>query len=149
MPAGCEFICKNKACEHFDSGFSLTAPWPIGQIELVINSSPVKKFNDLRERLITQKNDGIKYALIQFPNVDKIEFLGQRINLWSPKGNKIFQYEVDSKGNLLDKTISAVPKICPDTKCDLLSFNEVLEQGIVCPFCSGKLFQNRWFTNED
>ena len=148
MPAGCEFICKNQDCKQFNTGFSLTAPWPVGQIELVINSAPVKKVSDLRERLIAQKNDGIKYALIQFPNTDNIEILGHRINLWSKKANKIFQYEIDLIGKPLSDTV-VIPKICPDTGGELLSFNEIVEQGIICPFCSVKLYQNRWFTNEE
>ena len=29
MPAGCDFICRNSNCEHFNNGFVITGPWPM------------------------------------------------------------------------------------------------------------------------
>jgi len=149
MPAGCEFTCKNKNCQHYQAGFSITGNWPIAYIEKVIDSTPVKKVKDLRERLISLKEAGTLYALIQFPNVDKLPCVGQRISLWSPEAHRIWNYEVDMEGKPLVEGITEIPKICEKTGCTLLTFNEVVEKGIECPFCKEKLSQNRWFVNED
>ena len=151
MPAGCEFICKNDKCENLNKGFAITAPWPIGQIELIINSSPVKKFADLRQRLIDQKNtEGRKFALIQFPNEDQIPIIGYRINMWDSAKNCIWQYDLELQGQSLEEALESVVFVSEMAKNGdgLITFNEVVDQGICCPTCHEKMFQNRWFTNE-
>ena len=68
MPAGCEFICKNKKCKCYDAGFIITDAWPVARIELIIEQNQVKKNESFRNQIIEMKNNGRKYFKIQYPN---------------------------------------------------------------------------------
>lgn len=151
MPAGCDFICKNNNCENFNKGFVITGPWPIARIEMVIASNVIQRKPEYKEELINLKKQGKKYTCLVYPNYKEIEPVGIRVNLWSPKALCIWSYELlfeegQSVEALMDKYL---PDKCPKTECDLLNFNDVVQDGIVCPSCNQKMFQNRWFTNED
>jgi hypothetical protein len=154
MPAGCDFICENEKCSYQHTGFVITAPWPMGRIELVINSVLAKKVPSFREKLIAYKNEGRKLALIQYPDQDDIPILAYRVNMWSPQAKCIWQYDVELNNKNFEEAVSEafstnyIPKICPKTGCNLLTFNEVVEKGIICPSCQLPLEQCRWFANE-
>lgn len=151
MPAGCEFICKNSSCQEFNKGFVITGPWPIARIEMIITSNSCKQKDKFRDELIELKNQGRKYACIIYPNYGEITAIGWRINMWSTEAKCIWNYDIlfsEEKG--LEQLIEEqVPKTCPKTGKTLLSFNEIVSEGIMCPSCNIKLMQNRWFTNED
>lgn len=152
MPAGCEFICKNQSCECCGQGFNITGAWPMGRIELVLNAPNVKKNADFRKGLIDLKNDGRKYACITYPNDSRIPIVAYRINMWSEKAHCIYQNDVILKDNeSLEEAIqrSNIPTVCPKTQCTLLTFDEVLENGILCPKCGIPLQQDRWFAKEE
>ena len=153
MPAGCEFICKNQSCEYFNHGFTITAPWPMGRIELILNAPNVKKYQDFRNKYIELKNQGRKYACITYPNVDQIKTLAYRIQLWSPEVNCIWNFDAEIKdaNEPIDVTINTadIPLLCPTTNCKLQDYNETVKNGIICPHCKMRLQQDRWFTNEE
>jgi len=152
MPAGCEFICKNVECSQNGNGFTFDANWPMGKIELLIGAlaSKNKRKADI-DQLIAMKNDGHKYACINFPNTDAIETVAYRVNRWSPEAKCIWKFVVETEGKDISEAFieSKIPKTCPKTNCQLMSFNDVVKNGIRCPFCGEKLMQSRWFTNED
>lgn len=158
MPAGCDFICKNKDCGQFDRGFSITAPWPMGQIELVVNSIPVKRIKELRDRIIEEKNNNKKFFVIQLPNEEKIPVRAFRVSFWSPQAKCIWNYEIELNDDNGDSDVSLlieeaiqkglIPSKCEKTGGDLLSFNQAFSDGIECPFCNQKMQQSRWFSNE-
>lgn len=157
MPAGCEFICKNKECQDNDKGFVITAPWPLAKIELVITSltkwsSTKPNLKLVLEKIIEFKNEGRKFACITFPDPDRLPIEAYRINLWSQEARSIWQYDVEindseSLEEILINT-DIIPEICPKTGCKLQNFVEVSKEGINCPSCGEKLHQSRWFTNE-
>lgn len=156
MPAGCDFICDNPNCEQYKNGFIIAAPWPMGQIELIISAlsttaafKPLNK--NLLDKLIEYKNEGRKYACITYPNTSHIETIAYRIQFWSPNAKCINNYDVELNGKTLTEAMaySNLPSVCPRTNGPLLSFTEVTKEGIDCPFCGIKLKQSRWFTNED
>ena len=153
MPAGCEFICKNQACNQFDSGFVMTSTWPMGRIELVLNSPLVKKDQVLRDKLIEFKNQGRKFACISFPNLSRIETISYRVHMWSEKANCIWKYDAEIKNpqETIEETVknANIPSRCPTTDCILWDFSETIKNGILCPHCGIKLQQSRWFTNGD
>ena len=152
MPAGCDFICKNEDCQQFDSGFVMTAPWPMGKICLVVNASRVKELPDFRQKIIDQKNSGRRVACIPFPNIDKIPTECYRVQLWSNDAQCLWQYEVEWNGEECDfeEAIkqSDVPDKCPKTQGEVKEFSKVIADGINCPFCGERLEQSRWFTKE-
>lgn len=159
MPAGCEFICRNKDCGQFNHGFSMTAPWPMGQIELVVNSIPVKKNKELRDHIIEEKNtNNKKFFVIQFPNEEKIPTRAFRVSFWSPEAKCIWNYEIELNDDNRDDDISLlieeaikignIPPKCEKTGGDLSNFNQAFADGIECPFCNQKMQQSRWFSNE-
>lgn len=148
MPAGCEFICKNKDCVAFDTGFSISAPWPMAKIKIIINSSALKDKEKFKDKLIELKNSGREYALIQYPNIDKIQPEKYRIQMWSDEAKCIFDFQVE-QNDIIDNNIYEKYNICPLTNTKMRTFNEVCIDGIKCPHCKEKLTQSRWFTNEN
>jgi len=151
MPVGCEFICKNTNCENNNKGFVITGSWPIASIHLLISSSALESKPAIREELIHHKNQGKKYACIIYPNNGEIKPVGLRVNMWSPNALCIWNYDIlFEDGKSVDELIEAeIPKSCPKTGGRLMTFNQVVEEGILCPSCSVRMNQNRWFTNED
>jgi hypothetical protein len=127
----------------------------MGRIELIINSTKVKKNNEFREHLIKQKNDGEKLACIQLPNDDDIPILAFKANLWSDEEKCIHSYPI-AESNI--ENLEEAIKNSDLTKTNLSNeeervrnklrdFNDVTTNGIDCPYCKEKLKQNRWFTN--
>lgn len=148
MPAGCEFICKNEMCNAFNSGFSISAPWPMAKIKMIINSSAVKEKEKFKNKLIELKESGREYALIQYPNIDKIQPEKYRIQMWSEEAKCVFDFQVEVD-EISDAKIYEKINICPLTNTKMKTFNEVCSEGIKCPHCNNLLFQSRWFTNEN
>jgi hypothetical protein len=150
MPAGCEFVCKNIKCENYNSGFIVTSPWPMGKIELVINSKKVKDNKEFRDYIIKQKDNGEKHFPIQLPNTDEIPITAYKISLWSDEAKCIYNYKVviNNIDNLKDEIkLANLPEKCEKTGCQLRDFDSITNDGINCPECKEKLQQNRWFTN--
>ena len=151
MPVGCEFTCKNVNCDNNNKGFVIVGNWPIADIHLLISSSALINKKNIKEELIEYKNQGKKYACIIYPNHGEIKPIGVRVNMWSPHALCIWNYDILFKeGEEINTLINAeVPKACPKSGGRLMTFNQVTEEGIECPSCSQKMYQNRWFTNED
>ena len=152
MPSGCEFICKNEECEHVNKGFAITAPWPVGQIELLINAPNVIKKKNFRDGLIKLKNEGRKFACITYPNEAEIETEGYRVTFWSEAAKCVWQYDVFTKdessvSDAIDND-PEIPNVCPKSGGELLNFTEVVKAGIPCPHCNEKMQQSRWYSNE-
>ena len=151
MPAGCDFICRNKECENCDTGFTITAPWPMGHIDDVINSSRVKELQSFQEKLQDLKESGREYVCITFPNVDNVETKCYRVNLWSVGEKCLWQYDVPIEENeTLEESIkkACLPDKCPKTNSKMLSYKEAIIEKIKCPSCNEELDQGRWFTKE-
>lgn len=152
MPAGCDFICKNEKCDNFDTGFTMTAPWPMGSIFKVIQSKKVEEHPDIREQLMEMKKQGRQFAIINFPDPDEIDIKAYRVQMWSPSAQIMWEFDIEAENEdeLEDKLDNPdVPKECPKTGEPLLDFHEVTNEGVKCPSCRKKLLQNRWFTNEE
>ena len=152
MPAGCEFICKNKSCEYFNHGFTITEPWPMGRIELVLNAPNVKKDPDFRQGLIDLKNQGRKFACITYPNIAGIDTLAYRVHMWSEDAKCIWQFDVETiETEDVEDTIdqSDIPALCPKTGGELLNFHDITQKIMFCPHCNLPMQQDRWFANEE
>jgi len=138
MPAGCNFICKNEQCDYFNERITINGRWPVAKIDDVINSEKVKKVKEFQKSLIERKEDGIEYACIQFPNEDGIKVVGDKTEFWCKECRAILSwYAVDE-----DIEIEKCP-ICKEES--LLGFDEVIEEGIECPYCGEETEQRRWF----
>jgi len=154
MPAGCDFICKNKDCQHSNGGFTVTAPWPMGKIELIIAKlNPIlKKHQELQKQLIEFKNEGRKLACIVFPNTDNIKIEAYRVQLWSADASCIWAYELPIEdGKSVEDIIASstlLPKVCPKTGGQLLTFTQLLVEPPKCPHCHVELTQSRWFSKD-
>lgn len=155
MPAGCEFACENKDCKNYNTGIVVTGPWPIAPIDLVINAPNVRKNKPFQEGLIKLKKDGNKYACITYPNFNKIEKVGYRIQLWCDACLRVYNYDamIKNKDETIDETINNadIPANCTTCNMKLKSFVELLDGktgGIVCPACNVGTTMHSWFTNE-
>jgi len=156
MPAGCDFTCMNKECEQYKSGIVMTAQWPMGKIELVLNAPNVKEKEEFRNKLIKLKDDGIKYASITYPNLDRIEKIAYRLQLWCNSCPCLWNYDIVlseecptfEEALRKAKEIGEIPERCPTCKSNLETYEDVLEGGIPCPFCKEDLQQNRWMAKE-
>jgi len=134
---GYEFVCKNEKCGYCNTGFSLYKEWPISRIDCVISSKSIPK--DLKKRLIKNKNEGRKYALITLPNKENIEIIGKRIQLFCKKDCIIWEREIVDKNDIINM-------YCDKCKERLITADEARESGILCPNCKEKLSCSTWFS---
>jgi len=153
MPAGCDFICENTECKERGGGFVITASWPMGNINLVINLPHVKKLKSFRDKLVKMKKAGRKYACINYPNVKEIPTEAYRVQKWCKRCLCLWSYEVvlDEEAKTFEEALSKasdIPEKCPSCDKPLLSFDDVLEEGVSCPHCEKDMKQGRWFSNE-
>lgn len=149
IKSGCEFVCKNIECKEYNKGFVVNSIWPLGKIEIVISSDPVQKNEDLKNYLIKAKDEGEKFAPIQFPDNDNIPVIAYRVHRWSPEAKCKWYYDFELNGRTIEEAVKedSVPLKCKKTGCDTKDFNQVIEDGIECPCCGKKMQQNSWFSN--
>ena len=156
MPAGCDFTCMNEDCEQHKSGLVMTAPWPMGKIELVLNAPNVKKKEKFRDGLIKLKDEGVNYACITYPNIAHLDTIAYRLQLWCNVCPCIWNYDIvltedcPTFEEALEKAQKDgnVPEKCPSCESKLKHYDDVLEDGIICPFYKEDLQQNRWMAKE-
>jgi len=151
MPAGCEFICRNEECEHANTGFTVLGSWPIGVIDLIINTKKVQALEGFRNNLLSLKSEGEEYACINYPNIDKIPIVGYRVNKWCNTCRMIHNINIILEdGDTFEEALEKFEGGDRCFQCDgyLLDFEELVEDGIDCPYCKEQLVQSRWFANE-
>jgi len=155
MPAGSDFICKNEKCEHCDKGIVVTGPWPLGDIDKILDVPNVAKEDKFREGLMELKVSGRTHACLVYPNVDDIDTVGYRIHRWCPNCPCLWHYDamVQDENDTLEQTLSKtdIPENCTTCGTKLQSFNELVEQdgvGVDCPHCKEPMQKNTWFSNE-
>ena len=160
MPAGCEFVCINKSCDYYRTGFVITSVWPLGDIVRVKDAPNVSRVPDLVENLIGEIKAGHPYACINFPNLDLIPYEGYRVTMWCPDCNCVWKYDVEipeiegnenpDRGEIIEQAIKdgVVDTHCSRCNTSLQNFEEVTKNGILCPHCHEKLSQQRWYSNE-
>lgn len=147
MATGCDFICKNKECKYFDHGIVLTAPWPLGDIDKIIDSLNDDK---IKNELIKLKQEGRKYSCINMPNSENIEILGYRIHMWCNKCPCLWSYDAILNNDSMEDAIlkANIPENCPKCNEKLNSFSDVINEEIIsCTSCKNKLQKNTWFCN--
>lgn len=163
------FVCKNEKCEHKDKGFIFMCPWPLGNIDEVINSKPVSKNAEFKEQLEKIKSQGRTYACIQYPDVDSIRPIGYRVHLWCDKCASLSEFDImiseEDKKLMIDNNLCAnesdvvkrtiananLPKQCPTCNSRLVNHDEIHKKiNITCPTCKTKSMPvpNIWFANE-
>ena len=154
MPASCEFICKNKDCQLYNTGFTMTQPWPMASAEIVIadmvSNKPLKVQEKMLPKLIERKNQGKKYLCITLPNTSDVEITAYRIQQWSDGAKCVYEDYVEVvPGEAFNETVlkANLPTVCPTTGCTLKTFNTVVTEGIECPSCKKKLEQSRSYSN--
>jgi len=148
MAAGCDFVCKNEDCDVFDTGFTMTGPWPMGDIEDMID---VADTQEEISHLTKLKDEGRRFSCITHPNIHDIATDRFRVNFWSPKGKCIWQYDiiVEDEENIKEAIENSdVPELCPKTNSLIMNYSEVIKNGIDCPSCNELLNQHRWFSKE-
>jgi len=149
MPAGNDFICKNEECEHQGKGVVLTAPWPMGEIDKVVDTVDSKA---LREGIVKLKDEGREYACITYPNVDKIDTVAYRVHKWCPNCPCLWSYDaiIQGENEPLEETLekAELTEKCPKCETELMDFHEVMEEGIKCPYCKDDMRRSAWFSNE-
>jgi hypothetical protein len=152
MPAGCEFICDNVKCLQHRAGFSINSIWPLGKIELIISNINERLPNqtEYKEQLLKWKSEGRKYACLILPNVNHVPIAAYRVSLWDEEKYCIWPVDVElNEGETLEQAIERiVPKTTPEGRV-LKSFNEVMQDGIKCPYCKELMKQSRWFSNNE
>ena len=153
MPNGCEFTCNNEDCEQHRAGFIINGAWSIGNICLVMNASNIRHNKPFRDGLIKLKNEGVKYACITMPNNDDIPVLGYRLQKWCPTCKCIWNNDLlletpeQTYEEALEKSNLSDSK-CPKCSGEVLHYDQIVEEGIECPFCNVKMSQSTWFSNE-
>lgn len=152
MPAGCEFICNNVECQQNKAGFSISAPWPLGRIELILaNINPnMPNQGDYKAQLQKWRDEGRKFACLVLPNTANLPIVALRVNMWDDVKKCIWNFDVELKEG--DTVETAIEREVPKTSQEgnpLIPFTEVLKNGIKCPFCGKDMKQSRWFANHE
>lgn len=154
---GCDFVCKNEECKHKDCGIVLTSPWPLGDIDKIINSQKVAKNPNLKKDLEELKKKGRKYACISLPDNENIKVVGYRVHMWCENCPCDWTYDamILEKGekDVIDEAIqnANIPENCLACNHKLKNFTEVMDKegdGIKCTSCKTKLDTSVWFSNE-
>ncbi len=154
MSSGCEFVCKNSECKNFNTGITITAPWPMGDIDKVMESSRVKENKEALETYKKLKEQGRKHACIALPDNDDIPVLAYRINKWCDKCPSIQTFDAMVKENHTIEEIieeANIPSNCPACNTKMKTLSELLDQetgGINCPSCNVKLKTHTWLSNQ-
>jgi hypothetical protein len=143
--SGCDFICNNDECEYYSTGFTMTGPWPLGDIDEVIESVENNSSeSDLVSRLKENKGLGDELAMIPLPNEASVKYKKIRKSFWDDSKKRIYYLDCQpEEGNkarthYLERSISS-----------MLSFEEAIKVGINCPSCGNALNQKRWFSKEE
>lgn len=149
MPAGVDFTCKNENCECFNKSITILSTWPIAEIDDVIVSIEDDSCkNDFKE----MKENGAEYACIQYPNTLGVEMVGWKIQRWCQNCPRIGYDEIilnNPKESFEDAVIRYnIEEECPVCNEKVKTFDEVIEDGILCPFCKEEMQMNRWFAKE-
>jgi len=150
MPVGCQFICMNKECKSFNTGFTMTSPWPLGNIDDVLNSKKVINDELLHNKLIKDKEDGRELACISLPNDEHIEIKGYRVQKWHVKDKFIVEADVLVYRDETFEDALARRNIpdADESGNQIISFQYAVDEGIDCPVCKKMLTEKRWFANE-
>ena len=152
MPSGCEFKCDNKECSNYNSGFTVLAPWSIGDIDKIINAKAVKKNQPFQAELIKLKESGKQYSCINYPNVDKIDKVGYRVQKWCDKCLVIWNFDamIQNPEETAEETVEKANITNSCSKCNetLKQLTQMVEDGVPCPSCKQKLTHQVWFSNE-
>ena len=137
---GCNFICKNEECSCANTAFTLTGPWPLGNIDTIIEKY---EEGDFKDHVKQRKALGYEYIKINYPNEYEIPIIGYSIEKFCPTCKRIQTFDVKD-------TADETPEICDVCNYEYVTFQEACddENGLKCPFCDEKLFQNRWYVNE-
>ena len=145
MAVGCTFICNNDQCEHCGKSIELTGPWPMANMDDILdvleeeNSQYLSEFQSLKEH-------GREYACLTLPDTNNLLIEAFRIQKWCQKCHLISVFEVHPDEV---QDVSNREDVC--MKCEtetLMSFTNAIDVGIQCPFCHSNMVQKRWYANE-
>ena len=149
MPAGVDFTCKNEKCKCYNSRITILSTWPIADIDKVIETIKNEEYKVEFEKA---KENGKKYACIQFPNEDELEMVGWKIQRWCQKCPRIGEDEIflrDSDEQFEDAIKRYnLPDKCPVCNGEIKTFEELMDEGINCPFCNKEMEKESWFAKE-
>jgi len=170
MSASCEFICDNTLCNHYGKYINVVAPWPLGDIDSVIQSllkainlisvnnlknkqTLINNCAEVKNYLLIKKLAGEKYACIQSFNylpitdIPIVSVVGYRLQKWCnicPRveiRDVLTNEEIFVEESLIQD--ANFPKTCSECNNLLLNFTEVLDWGLLCPHCRKQMKQNR------
>ena len=136
--SGCDLICENLDCKYWKKGLTFTSTWPLGDIDLVMETGKDKK--EYYEGMLKLKEEGRKYACISMPNKADIPTLGYRVQKWCDNCKQLRLFDA------IDEDINSLPSTCSTCNGELITFAKA--QDITCPECKQKLNITRWFVNE-
>jgi len=149
MPAGVDFVCKNESCDCHNNVITILSSWPIADIDKVIET--IKK-EEYRVEFEKAKQNGKKFACIQFPNEDKVEMVGWKIQRWCQQCPRIGEDEVfiSNPDEEFEDAIKQheFPTTCPVCYGEIKTFEEVVEEGITCPYCHEEMDKQYWTAKE-
>ena len=152
MPAGCTFFCNNDECEHYLKVIDVKGQWPLGDIDDVINSKKVQQDEELSDVLNKRKEDGRTVACITYPDPEDIPIIGYRVQEWCQKCPALLERDILFTEEDTDESIEEKVKDtqeCIFCNSKTKSFNEILEESILCPFCKQEMEQQRWFAQRN
>ena len=152
MPMGADYTCNNKRCHVEKKRISLHGPWPIANIQAVIDSDDYKGDIEGQTALRKRKASGRVFALASLPNKGKLKVQGMRVQLYCPKCKVV--WDEDTPYNTIGVTSSSVmdavvggkiisPDSCPACGSQRMSCDA---KSLPCPGCGQLMARKDWFT---
>jgi len=149
MPAGIDFTCENEKCKCYNKSVTILSSWPIADIDDVISTI---KNDEYKVEFEKAKQDGKKYACIQFPNQDELRMVGWKVQSWCQKCPRVGEDEIllNEPEEEFEEALKRynLPEECPICEGEIKTFDEIIEDGMLCPFCNEKMQGSRWSAKE-
>ena len=142
MAEGCDFHCNNKDCNNFGKVIILHGIWPTKNIDEAIDES---EDPERKEALVHRKEEGRTTALFVFPQDNKKNPVGYRMQFYCPSCLRIEDFDCSPDREQAYK-LYKFPPICEACNGSRISLNTAIMDGIYCPLCLTRLHCFHWFT---
>ena len=141
--SGCDFICENEECEHAAKGIVVIGPWPLGEIEYILEHANIKHNKDYQNQLNELLKEDRKYSCIPMPNNTDIAVIGYRLQKWCQNCPCLWTYDLllEDPNETLEETIAMgveqglVKEKCPKCENHLIEHKKGKVRRFWCPYC--------------
>jgi len=153
MSYGCDFVCENRQCKNTGCKIPIHGAWEIALIDAVAGSGKYRDNHGWQKALAEKKANGMKHALVPYPNTDDIPVVGYRVQFFCPVCLVLWDEDYLRESYPSKEAMLADIKAQGDSykcrKCGhpALSAKKAKNEGIDCPGCHKPLNPIPWMVS--